>query len=345
MKRMFRLGLVILGIMVIVPVFAVVVFREKLPAGANLPGASEIAGIAEDAGAAGAGNYGSAGAENSGAAGSEIYTAPAAVRLRSGEIIPMREFVIGAVFAEMAADFPAEALKAQALAILTCTVRETVKHAGDPFDIDEDFYRDYFTEGMARAFYTDGYDLAYAKISSAVDSIMGEVIVYGDEPIAAPCFSSFTGLTETAAGVPYLTFVESPGDAFSPDYKTTASFTAAELRARFLTEAEITLGDDPAAFFKIIDTTPAGTVLTLRAGEQVITGAKFAEILNLNSPAFVIYYNKSTERIEITVTGNGDGIGLSKYGAKYMAETGSDYREIILHYFTNVQIAEILIKS
>jgi stage II sporulation protein D len=319
MRRMLRIGFVILGIMVIVPVFAVIFFRERTPP-------ADVA-------------------ETPTPVFSETYTAPAVIRMKSGEIIPMREFVIGAVFAEMNADFPEEALKAEALAVFTCAVRETVKHSDLPYDIDENFYIGYFTEGMARAFYTDGYDAAYAKINSAVDEVMGSVIVFEDEPIAAPGFSAFTGRTETAVGIPYLVSVESPGDVYYPGYETTEIFTAAELRARLLTEAGITLDGEAAEFFEIIDITPGGTVLTLRAGENVITGAEFAEILNLNSPAFVINYCDSTERIKIVTTGSGDGIGLSKYGAKYMAENGSNYKEIILHYFTGVKISEILIKS
>jgi stage II sporulation protein D len=320
MKRMLRLGLVILGIMIITPVFAVIIFRERLPQ--NDVSVQPALAVSETA-----------------------YTAPAVVRMKSGEEISMRDFVIGAVFAEMPADFPEEAIKTQALAVFTSTIRETVKHADDPYDIDENFYIRYFTEGMARVFYTDGYDKAYAKISSAVDEILGFVIVYEDEPIAAPSFSAFTGVTETVVGVPYLTSVESPGDVYSPDYIKTESFTAAEISARFITEIGATLGGEPDGFFEIIDISPAGSVLTIRAGKEVISGAEFAEILNLRSVAFSIKYNNTTERIDITTTGSGDGIGLSKYGAKYMAENGSDYREITLHYFSGVKLSEILIKS
>ncbi|MDR0903182.1 MAG: SpoIID/LytB domain-containing protein [Ruminococcus sp.] len=329
MKRMLRLGFVILGIMVIIPVFAIVFFREYLPpAGSDF---AQSAAVNLDP-------------PEKIAAPEIAYTAPPVVRLKSGEIIPMRDYVIGSVFAEMNADFPPEALKAEALAVFTCIVRETVKHRNDSFDIADDFYIGYFTEGLARAFYTDGYETAYAKISTAVDEIMGSVIVFEDEPIAAPSFDCFTGKTEAAADVPYLTSVPSSGDVYSPFYQTSESFTAAEISARLSTEAGITLGGDPTDYFEIIDITPAGTILTLRAGNSVISGEMFTEILNLRSPAFVIHYDNNTERIVITSIGNGDGIGLSKYGAKFMAENGSDYKEIILHYFHGVRIDKILIE-
>lgn len=315
MKRMVKLGFIILGIMVIVPVFAIVVFRENRVI--ETP-AEVITTSAET-----------------------IYTAPPAVRLKSGEIIPMRDYVIGAVFSEMSADFPEEALKAQALTAFTSIVRETVKHASDPYDIDDDFYIGYFTEGMARAFYTDGYEKAYEKIANAVDEAMGNVIVFDGEPIAAPSFDCFTGKTETAPGIPYLTSVESPGDVYSPFYQTTESFTEAEIAARAKTEADIDFDGE----LEVLTKTPAGTVLTLRAGDKIISGEIFAEILNLRSPAFVIFTDNTTERINITTLGFGNGIGMSKYGAKYMAEQGSSYKDIVLHYFTGVRIDKILIES
>ena len=40
-----------------------------------------------------------------------------------------------------------------------------------------------------------------------------------------------------------------------------------------------------------------------------------------------------------TVTGSGHGAGMSQYGANVMARQGSDFREILLHYYPGVELS------
>ena len=44
------------------------------------------------------------------------------------------------------------------------------------------------------------------------------------------------------------------------------------------------------------------------------------------------------DEFKITVHGYGHGVGMSQYGADYMARQGSDWQEIIKHYYTGVEI-------
>ena len=37
----------------------------------------------------------------------------------------------------------------------------------------------------------------------------------------------------------------------------------------------------------------------------------------------------------------GHGAGMSQYGAKYMAEQGTDYKGILEHYYNGVEIKKI----
>ena len=39
--------------------------------------------------------------------------------------------------------------------------------------------------------------------------------------------------------------------------------------------------------------------------------------------------------------GFGHGAGMSQYGAKYMAENGSDYKQILNHYYKDITIAKL----
>ena len=39
-----------------------------------------------------------------------------------------------------------------------------------------------------------------------------------------------------------------------------------------------------------------------------------------------------------TSNGSGHGVGLSQYGASGMAKEGSDYKEILSHYYTGTKV-------
>ena len=44
------------------------------------------------------------------------------------------------------------------------------------------------------------------------------------------------------------------------------------------------------------------------------------------------------DSITFHTIGYGHGVGLSQYGAKYMAEQGYDYTEILAHYYPNTEL-------
>lgn len=60
------------------------------------------------------------------------------------------------------------------------------------------------------------------------------------------------------------------------------------------------------------------------------------EILGLRSACFEI--KCSDGEFKIIVRGYGHGVGMSQYGADYMARQGSDWQEIIKHYYTGAEI-------
>ena len=71
-------------------------------------------------------------------------------------------------------------------------------------------------------------------------------------------------------------------------------------------------------------------------GGKEFTGAQVREKLGLRSACFEIKY--TGDEFKITVHGYGHGVGMSQYGADYMARQGSDWQEIIKHYYTGVEI-------
>ena len=115
--------------------------------------------------------------------------------ITSGKVeeISVRDYVIGAVCAEMPATFAPEALKAQAVAAHTYAERQhlleksspTAELCGADFSNDSSQYQACFTENQARQYYGDNFDSAYAKITQAVDEVLPYVLEYEGAPIIA----------------------------------------------------------------------------------------------------------------------------------------------------------------
>ena len=59
-------------------------------------------------------------------------------------------------------------------------------------------------------------------------------------------------------------------------------------------------------------------------------------LFGLQSTNFTI--TTTEDSITFHTIGYGHGVGLSQYGAKYMAEQGYDYTEILAHYYPNTEL-------
>lgn len=270
----------------------------------------------------------------------------------SGQVmeLEMRDYVIGAVLAEMPASYHEEALKAQAVAARTYAVRQREKQRISPDELlmgadisnDSTKYQAYFTPEQAKAFYGESYDTYYSIVSEAVDATGTEILMYGGEPIVAAFHSTSGGKTESAeviwgSEVEYLVPVESAEDENSPVYLDEKTFTEEEFRARL--EAEYPNADfsDAAEKWLVIgDRSASGTILELSAGGEVLTGTEFRQIFSLRSANFTVEYDDG--QFTVTTKGNGHGVGMSQYGANAMANEGADYKEILLHYYTGAEV-------
>lgn len=275
----------------------------------------------------------------------------------SGQVteLSLREYVIGAVLAEMPASYHEEALKAQAVAARTYAVRQREKQRLSPdpelmgADISNDSakYQAYFTPEQAKAFYGSGYEVYLEKASAAVDATGSDVLVYGGEPIVAAFHSTSGGKTESAevvwgSPVEYLVPVDSSGDEKSPSYLEENTFTEAELKARLETNLEDTdFGGDPEGWLKIKERSASGTVVKMTAGGAELSGADFRRIFSLRSANFSVEYSSKSGSFSVTTKGSGHGVGMSQYGANVMANSGSGYRDILLHYYDGAEITDM----
>ena len=165
----------------------------------------------------------------------------------TGEVITLseRDYLIGAVCAEMPPLYHAQALRAQAVAIYTNAWRARSAQRADPdpdlkgadFTDSADSHQGYLTEAELREKFGENYDRYIEPVTQAVDDVIGHVITYEGAPITAAFHAICSGRTESAAVIwgkdlPYLQPVVSTGDKLSPDYSSTLVLTADQFREK-----------------------------------------------------------------------------------------------------------------
>lgn len=273
----------------------------------------------------------------------------------TGEVleVPERDYVIGAVCAEMPASFSEEALKAQAVAAHTYAERQRMRERQSPtaelngadFSNDTSKYQGYFTQEQAKQYFGDRFDESYAKISAAADEVLPYLITYNDEPIISAFHSMSSGRTESAenawgASVDYLVPVDSSYDVYAPKYMEDVRYEKDVLRNKLETAFEgVTLGDDMTSWLSIGQVSDSGTVLTATVGDKTVSGNDVRTALSLRSPCFEVKFDG--DAAIITTKGYGHGVGMSQYGANAMASQGSTWQDIISHYYPACEIVSL----
>ncbi len=262
-----------------------------------------------------------------------------------------RDFLIRTLAFEMSPSYHAEALKAQAVAAYTYYGRRQRAQAANPdaalkgadFKTPLDVFPQEYTAEKLRAKWGDQYDAYYNKLCAAVDAVIGKHLLHNGEWIDACYFALSNGSTEAAKTVwgdeiPYLQAVASPGDRLAADYEKTVTFTPAEVKAALLkAEPTLTFDEPPSTWFGQSTATATGSVATLSVCEKSLAGTAIRTALGLRSASFTVTYQD--EKFCFTTRGYGHGVGMSQYGADYLARQGYTWQEILQYYYTDVAIA------
>lgn len=251
--------------------------------------------------------------------------------------IPLEEYVVGVVAAEMPASFHPEALKAQAIASRTYVLKSTNlgQTAIEPTVLRQVFY----DEDTRKANWQSSFEQYEQKIRQAVESTKGEVVKYNGELITAMFHSMSNGRTESSKNyngvdLPYLQSVVS-ADFQAENYLAKKTFTLEEWNRRLKTN--MTLEDIKNIRTKQNDT---GRVEKVIFENKEWSGREFRDLLELRSTDFTIQV--ANDKIEITTEGYGHGVGMSQYGADAMAKQGRTAYEILAHYYRNTTVEKMM---
>ena len=269
--------------------------------------------------------------------------------------IPLEQYVVGVVAAEMPASFDIEALKAQAVAARTLAVRKMRIYGGQgcsKYGVDVDVCSFY---GHCQAWISDeeqkknwgsSYNEKRSKIVQAVEETRGVILSYQGNPIEVFFYSTSNGKTEDSAEVfsrqlPYYSVVDSVGEEDAPKFKGISSFSRrefVEIFKKHYPKSKLTM-ENIESQVKILGHTKGGRVDEITIGVVKLKGKDVRSIYDLNSADFSFEF--SDDKVIIHTTGYGHGVGMSQVGADRMARGGNTFIEILEHYYIDVDIDTI----
>ena len=250
----------------------------------------------------------------------------------------LEEYLIGVLAGEMPISFEDEALKAQAVVARTYALRR-VKDSNQYDVVDTTKNQVYLDDEKLKKTWGSNYEKNMQKIKKAIKETAHECIFYDNKLIDALFFSTSVGMTENSEeifknNVPYLRSVSSTWDEnVSPVFKENYSFKLSKfyelLNLKYSKDLKI----------EKISVTSTGRIKEIKINGVKFTGQKIQQLLSLRSNYFTI--TQAGNLINIETKGYGHGVGMSQYGANGMAKEGYNYKEIIEHYYKDVEIKKI----
>ncbi|AFZ44839.1 SpoIID/LytB domain protein [Halothece sp. PCC 7418] len=244
--------------------------------------------------------------------------------------VNVEDYLYSVVGGEMVATWPLEALKAQAVAARSYALHKQ-QHSGS---------RLYDVKSTTASQVYKGIKSETPRTVEAVNTTQGQVLTHGGRPILAVFHSSSGGHTENVEDIwtrplPYLRGVVDY-DQTAPVYEWEKIVSNSEMARR--------LGNLGTIRSLIPQqTTPQGRIVKLKVvgdrATETISGNEFRKALNLRSTLFQV--NSTPQGFLISGRGFGHGVGLSQWGAYYLAQQGANYRQILGHYYKQVKLALI----
>lgn len=255
------------------------------------------------------------------------------------------EYIEGVVAGEIKNDWPPEAIKAQAI-IARTFVLDFIDTKGQSRHNPEAHVSTDIEE--AQAWNSEEVNDA---IKNAVAETRGKVLTFNGEFTKTWFHSNAGGITADAKeglnykeeNPPYIVSVESPdtGDEVPEDERSwTATFSKDEVL-----KALGDMGSDVTDFetISIGDKGPSGRVVSLTFDGSEVSAADFRVALDSMVMKSTLIDNLEYGNNELTITGRGygHGVGMSQWGAYFLAQEGKSSEEILLHYFKDVKIANM----
>ncbi|MCL2023050.1 MAG: stage II sporulation protein D [Oscillospiraceae bacterium] len=267
------------------------------------------------------------------------------LRMGSGQVeeIPLEDYVVGALAAEMPAGWHAQALRAQAVACRTNAIynRERPNAALNGADLSDytGSHQGYLDEQQRIEKWGDTFEINEEICRAAAADTAGKTMKYKGKTAFAAFHTVSSGTTESAKSVwgndlAYLRPVPSPGDELAPNFEKQVVVPLEGFHTELVKQGS-EIKDDKIKIGKTV-LTDSGYVAEITLGGQKIKGTKVREIFALPSAAFTLTVTQDSAVFDCR--GLGHGVGLSQFGAKTLAEQGKTWQEILGHYYAGTEL-------
>lgn len=264
----------------------------------------------------------------------KIYIIPAQNAFHLVEHAPLETYLYGVLPYEMSYTWPLEALKAQAVAARTYTLKTLEGVKNQNFDVYSDVRSQMYKGGGKQ----------YDSVKKAVDQTRGQVLTYEDKLFFTYYHANCGGATDDvrswnfgAKSIKPLSGASCKYDSHSKSYKWAMNVARHKVESYAksvgltgaLKSIKISRKTDTGRATNLMIKTAKGSKTVPCGRFRLATGIRSCKITKLD-------VRKNDVRFE--GKGYGHGIGMCQDGANGMAKDGKNYRKILKNYYPGAEI-------
>ena len=247
----------------------------------------------------------------------------------------IEEYLYGVLPKEINPDWPAEALKAQAIASRSYALFNCKINRDKPFDLDATMFSQMY----------GGVNSENKKSNLAVDGTKGKVLTYKDKLVLAYFHSNSGGFLEDSENVwgIDLPYFEETHDQYSenlPGYNWSYKISLKDISS--------SLNDNGINVGKVNEIVPTrmskyGRVIKISinhsGGKLELNGNTFRLMIGPGKiKSTLCGIKRKGDKVEFSGRGFGHGVGMSQWGACSMAKKGFSCKDILAFYYKGTEV-------
>jgi stage II sporulation protein D len=249
--------------------------------------------------------------------------------------VDLEQYVAAVVASEVPPGWPAEALRAQAVAARTFAVAQKVAQGPGA--------RAHLGASVLDQVYRNAARAPPAALEAA-RATSGEVLTWGAAPIAAYFSASCGGRSETAEAAfhlepgtaPYLRGGEPDDDERGWTVRVPLAEITAALRKARRMQAEVR---GLAVESRTSSGRAQGLAIETAAGRRPLLAVELRQLLGYSRLPSLLFDVTSEGGVAVfRGRGSGHGVGLCQWGARTRALAGATYRDILAHYYPGAEL-------
>lgn len=245
------------------------------------------------------------------------------------EYVALEEYLHGVLPYEMSPSWPVDALKAQAVAARTYTLKTLENVKNKPFDLYSD----------VRSQVYRGTGKRYDNVIRAVDETRGQVLTYQDKLFYTYYHANCGGSTDDVSSWHFSTKSIKPlsgasckFDAHSKSHSWSMTVPSGKVEKY----AQSVGLKGTLKSIKVVRKTGTGRAtnltITTTKGSKTVPCGQFRLATGIRS-CKITRLNVTTKGVQFAGKGYGHGIGMCQDGAFGMAKQNHNYKQILKHYY------------